>query len=149
MTRETKEMTEETKTLVLEMNGNKDRKVVIPHDWTITFGPIGVGARHDGQNSTHVLRLYEDAGKKKLKAVFRNIVAFHEEGIQILEKVVRKKNKTFRKAGSKGEQTYSAEVRQTTWSNPYEDEPEVPEDEFEVSEDALQIQAFEGNGPEF
>lgn len=128
----------ETKTLILELNNQKDRKVVIPNDWTITFGPIGVGARHDG-NSTHVLRLYEDASKKKLKAVFRNVVAFHEEGIEILEKVVRKKNKTFRKKGTNGDQTYSAEVRQTTWTNPYDDEPQVPEDDFEVSEDALAL----------
>lgn len=127
---------DDTKTLVLEMNGQKDRKVIIPADWTITFGPIGVGSRHDG-NSTHVLRLYEDVGKKKLKAVFRNIVAFHEEGITILEKVVRKKNKTFKKAGSKGDQTYSAEVRKTSWMDPYADEQE--DDDFEVNEDALML----------
>lgn len=138
-------MTVKTKTLVLEMNGSKDRRVIIPEDWTITFGPIGVGARNDG-NSAHVLRLYEDAGKKKLKAVFRNIVAFHEEGIEILEKVVRKKNKTFRKHGTNGDQTYSAEVRQTKWVNPYEDEPETPEDDFEVGEGALQI-GIMGDGP--
>lgn len=130
----------ETKTLILEMNKGNDRKVVIPADWTITFGPIGVGARHDG-NSTHVLRLYEDAGKKKLKAVFRNITAFHEEGIDILEKVVRKKNKQFVKKGSKGEQVYAAEVRQTMWRNPYADEPDAEGDDFEVSEDALQLPA--------
>lgn len=128
----------DTKTLILEMNNKSDRKIVIPADWTITFGPIGVGARNDG-NSAHVLRLYEDAGKKKLKAVFRNIVAFHEEGIEILEKVIRKKNKTFRKAGTNGEQTYSAEVRQTSWTNPYDDEPTDPSDDFEVSEEALQL----------
>ena len=136
----------ETKTLILEMNGNKDRKLVIPEDWTITFGPIGVGVRNDG-NSTHVLRLYEDAGKKKLKGVFRNIIAFHEEGIEIMEKVVRKKNKTFRKKGSKGEQTYSAEVRQTTWVNPYDDEPDTPDDDFEVNEDALSLPASSHTEP--
>lgn len=126
----------EKKTLILEMNGNKDRKIIIPADWTITFGPIGVGARNDG-NSAHVLRLYEDAGKKQLKAVFRNIVAFHEEGITILEKVVRKKNKTFKKAGSNGDQTYSAEVRRTSWMDPYADEQE--DDDFEVTEAALAL----------
>ena len=128
----------ETKTLILEMQGNQSRKVIIPEDWTITFGPIGVGVRSDG-NSTHVLRLYEDAGKKKLKAVFRNIIAFHEEGIQILEKCVRKKNKTFKKQGSNGEQTYAAEVRQTTWKDPYSDETDHDADDFEVGEDALAL----------
>lgn len=128
----------DTKTLILEMNGNKDRKLVIPANWTITFGPIGVGVRSGG-DSVHVLRLYEDAGKTKLKAVFRNIVAFHEEGITILEKVVRKKNKTFRKAGNNGDQVYAAEVRRTTWTNPYDEDPETPEDDFEVNEDALML----------
>ena len=135
---------ESTKTLILEMNGSKDRKLIIPAEWTITFGPIGVGSRHDG-NSTHVLRLYEDAGKKHLKAVFRNIVAFHEEGITILEKVVRKKNKTFKKAGSNGDQTYSAEVRRTAWFDPYADEPET-DDDFEVNEDALLLPSALDNG---
>lgn len=129
-------MSDEMKTLILEMRGDKDRKIVIPKGWTITFGPIGVGAR-SGDDSSHVLRLYEDAGKTKLKAVFRNIVAFHEEGITILEKVVRKKNKTFRKAGSNGDQTYSAEVRKTSWNNPYADDQE--EDDFEVTEAALSL----------
>lgn len=132
---------ENTKTLILEMNGEKDRKLIIPGDWTITFGPIGVGARHDG-NSTHVLRLYADAGKKDLKAVFRNIVAFHEEGITILEKVVRKKNKTFKKAGTNGDQTYSAEIRRTAWTNPYADEIETPDDDFEVTESALSLPGY-------
>ena len=137
-------MSEGTKTLILEMNKGDDRKVTIPADWTITFGPIGVGARHDG-NSTHVLRLYEDAGKKKLKAVFRNITAFHEEGIQILEKVVRKKNKTFKRKERNGEKTYAAEVRQTTWRDPYMEEDESAS-EFDLAEDALMIP--EADAPE-
>lgn len=135
----------ETKTLILEMQGNKDRKVVVPADWTITFGPIGVGSRSGDGNSAHVLRLYSDAGKTKLKAVFRNIVAFHEEGIIILEKVVRKKAKTFKKAGANGDQHYSAEVRQTSWTNPYADDPEAEADDFEVGEDALLLPAGMGD----
>lgn len=133
-------MTEKTKTLLVQMRDAKDRKITIPEDWTITFGPIAVGARSDG-NSAHVLRLYADAGKKHLKAVFRNVTSFHEEGIDIREKVVRKKNKSFRRAGMKGDQTYSAEVRQTSWVDPFADEPETPEDDFEVTEDALRITA--------
>lgn len=137
-------MTDNTKTLILELRGEKDRKLIIPADWTITFGPIGVGARTD-ENSAHVLRLYEDAGKKHLKAVFRNIVAFHEEGITILEKVVRKKNKSFKKAGTNGDQVYAAEIRSTAWTNPYADEPEIPDDDFEVTEAALLLPT--GDGP--
>lgn len=125
------------KTLILEMQKGVDRKVTIPSCWTITFGPIGVGVRGDG-NSTHVLRLYSDASKKQLKAVFRNIVAFHEEGIQIREKIVRKKTKHFLKKGANGDQSYGAEIRQTKWVDPYDDEPEI-DDDFDVSEDALQI----------
>lgn len=138
-------MTAETKTLILELRGEKDRKLVIPADWTITFGPIGVGVR-GGEDSAHVLRLYSDAGKKNLKAVFRNIVAFHEEGITILEKVVRRKNKVFKKAGAHGDQVYSAEVRRTAWTNPYAEEVETPDDDFEVTEAALALPAGE---PEF
>lgn len=131
-------MTETTKTLLVQLQDGKDRKIVIPEDWVITFGPIGVGSRHDG-NSTHVLRLYADAGKKHLKAVFRNVVAFHEEGIEILEKVTRRRNKTFKKRGQRGEQTYAAEVRQTSWEDPFADEPDAEANDFEVSEDALSL----------
>ncbi|MEB3212683.1 MAG: hypothetical protein VKL39_15090 [Leptolyngbyaceae bacterium] len=125
------------KTLIVELKDGKDRKITIPDDWIITFGPVAIGAR-SSDDSSHVLRLYGDSGKKQLKAVFRNVRSFHEEGIQIFEKVVRKKNKTFRKEGANGGQTYSAEVRQTTWRNPFEDDPEVSDD-FDVSENALSL----------
>lgn len=131
-------MAEEEKTLIVEIQNGKDRKITIPADWTITFGPIGVGARNHGE-STNVLRFYADASKKQLKAVFRNVICFHEEGIQIREKVVRKKNKTFKRQEKNGEQSYQAEVRQTTWRDPYGDEDEA--NDFDLSEEALKIAA--------
>lgn len=129
----------ETKTLIIELNAGKMRKMIIPSEWVITFGPVGVGARSHNGDSTNVLRLYADAGKKQLKGVFRNVVAFHEEGIEILEKVVRKKNKTFRRQEKNGEQTYAAEVRQTSWRDPFSDEDDSADAEFDLSEDALAI----------
>lgn len=47
---------------------------------------------------------------------------------------------------SGGDQTYSAEVRRTTWSNPYADDPETPDDDFEVTEAALALPAGDDDG---
>lgn len=132
-------MTQETKTLHIEMTKGNDRKITIPSDWTITFGPVAIGARNLGE-SPNVLRLYADAGKKHLKAVFRGVAAFHEEGIEIAEKVVRTKKRTFKRGEKNGEQTYAAEVRQTSWRNPFADDDDEGS-EFDLDEDALQLPA--------
>lgn len=136
------------KTLILEIKGGKERRMTIPADWVITFGPVAVGARFNGDDSVNCLRLYSDVKKTQLKAVFRNVVSFFEEGIEIREKVVRKKRKTFTRNEKNGAQSYQAEVRQTTWRDPFSDE-EDEGTEFDLSDDALQLQALPAQDSDF
>lgn len=89
-------MTEQanTKTLVLEMTKGAERRLTIPADWAVTFGPVAIGAKsHYTDGSSNVLRLYEDASRKKLKAVFKDVRSFFEEGIETVERKVESKEK--------------------------------------------------------
>lgn len=120
-------MTEQanTKTLVLEMTKGAERRLTIPADWAVTFGPVAIGAKyHHADGSANVLRLYEDASRKKLKAVFKDVRSFFEEGIEIVERKVETKQKTYQKmneATGKME-AYQAKVERKTWVNPYEED---------------------------
>jgi hypothetical protein len=134
----------DTKTLVLEMSKGPERRLTIPADWVITFGPVAIGQKyspHDG--SANVLRLYEDASKKQLKAVFKDVRAFFEEGIQIVERRTATKKKTYNQFN---EQTgkmeaYQAEVKRKTWVDPYADDEENNDDfdNFDVTPVSMQV----------
>lgn len=117
-----------TRTLYAELNGGNMRKITIPSSWVITFGPIGVGVARNGQDSPNVLRIYSDAKRSDLVAVYRDIKAVSDERVIVTEKTTRKKKKVFNKAGPKGDQSFAAEVRSTKWVNPFADEPETDDD---------------------
>lgn len=121
-----------TRTLMAETKSGSLRKIIIPANWTISFGPIAVGVARNGQESPNVLRIYADAGRKDLQAVYRDIVSVSDERVQITERKTVKRQKTFTKKGSNGEQVYAAELRKTVWSDPFADEPSAEEsDDFD------------------
>jgi hypothetical protein len=124
--------------LLAEIRGGSLRKIVIPDDWCITFGPVAVGvARQPNQESPNVLRIYADKKRDNLMAVYRDIVSVSDERIEITERKVHKKQKIFSKKGGNGQQSYAAEIRKTVWSNPFADEPEADEQDFD--EDILTL----------
>lgn len=128
---------EATRTLYAELNGGNMRKITIPASWVITFGPIAVGVGRNGQESPNVLRIYSDAKRSDLVAVYRDIKAVSDERVMVTEKTTRSKKKVFNKAGPKGDQSFAAEVRSTKWVNPFADEPETGDDDFDETMLAL------------
>ena len=129
-------MTEQvkTKTLILEMSKGAERRLTIPADWTITFGPVAIGAKYSSNDgSANVLRLYEDVGRKHLKAVFKDVRAFFEEGIQIVERKTETKQKTYQQMNEKtGKmEAYQASVKRKTWVNPYAEDDDQDDTDFE------------------
>lgn len=137
-----------TKTLILEMTKGAERRITIPADWAITFGPVAIGAKynsHDG--GANVLRLYADAGRKQLKAVFKDVRSFFEEGIEIVERKTETKKKTYNQmneATGKME-AFQAEVKRKTWVNPYADEDDDDMDDFDnfdVTPVSMRLSAF-------
>lgn len=134
-----------TKTLILEMHKGAERRITIPAHWAITFGPVAIGAKYSSSDgSANVLRLYEDVGRKHLKAVFKDVRAFFEEGIEIVERKTETKKKTYNQMNEKtGKmEAYQAEVKRKTWVNPYAEDEEDDADEFnnfEAAPTALRV----------
>lgn len=125
------ETVEKTRTLYAEIHGGNMRKITIPVSWVITFGPIGVGQRRDGSESPNVLRIYSDARRTDLVAVYRDIKTVSDERVIVTERTTKKKQKVFNKAGPKGNQSFAAEARKTEWVNPFADEPEADDSGFD------------------
>lgn len=121
-----------TRTLMLETKTGL-RKLDMPEGWIFTYGPVTIGGRNDG-NSPNVLRLYEDSTKKNLLAVYRDVISVSDTRVQITERKVQKKSHVYSNQGPNKDQQYVAEVRKTSWVNPFADEPEA-----EVGEDFLQL----------
>lgn len=121
-----------TRTLMLETKTGL-RKLDMPEGWIFTYGPVTIGGRNDG-NSPNVLRLYEDSTKKNLLAVYRDVISVSDTRVQITERKVQKKSHVYSNQGPNKDQQYVAEVRKTSWVNPFANEPEA-----EVGEDFLQL----------
>ena len=135
-----KQATVETKTLIIDMSRGEDRRITIPADWTITFGPVAIGAKFSSSDgSSNVLRLYSDVGRKHLKAVFKDVRSFFEEGIEIVERRTETKNKTYNQINptTGKSEAYQATVKRKTWVDPYADEDEDDEHEFNGFEHTL------------
>jgi len=109
------------------------RKITIPADWTISFGPLAVGLKSNGMESPNVLRIYADKKRADLVAVYRDVISVSDERVIVSQKKTTKKQKVFHKRGGNGEQSFAAEIRKTSWTNPYADEPEAEDGDFDES----------------
>lgn len=119
-------MMAETKTYILELKGGRQRKIEIPADWKVTFGPIAPGSRaHNGADAM-ALRIYES--KEQQRAIFTDVVSFREAGIPILEKTVKVKQQRGTRSTKSGSKDVMLEARVTEWTDP--DAPEEPDAEF-------------------
>lgn len=129
----------EIRTLLVTMKNGNIRKIDIPADWIVSYGPVAVGARNNHGDSPNVLRIYSDVGRKNLKAVFKDVVSFVDESISILERVTKTKKKAFNKKAGNGNQSYTAEVRRTFWRDPFAD-TEDDNNEDDLTEDVLALE---------
>lgn len=118
------------RTLLLECSGGVVRKIRVDEDWIVTFGPIAVGeSRRSQGESPNVLRVYSDAGRKNLKACHRDVISFHDEQVEVSERVIKTKSKTVKDERGPRGSSYTAEVRRTVWRDPFSDEYEDDEDD--------------------
>ena len=113
------------KTYILTMRDGCTKKVTVPEEWKVTFGPLFPGSR--GESGGRVgIRFYE--GKEKQRAVFVDVVEFRDESIPILEKVSRTQAKRMRKDTPDGAKDVIVEARMTEWRDP--DGDYLPDNEF-------------------
>ena len=116
----------ETKTYILELKGNRQRKIEIPEDWKVTFGPICPGSRSG--NEQMALRFYE--GKDKQRAIFTDVQSFRDASIPILEKFTKTQSKRHTKQTPEGAKDFVVEARMTGWRDPDAPDDVDAHDEF-------------------
>jgi len=116
-------------TYILNLTNGSVRKIVIPENWTVTFGPAVPpdmkSSRYD--KGAWALRIY--APKKQQRAIFTDVTSFRIDSIKILEKVVETKRKVVQAQEEGGRQNYVVEAKATRWEN-----PDIPGGESAASE---------------
>lgn len=110
------------KVLHLVLRDGKAKRITIPEEWKVTFGPLVPGAK-DGTNgsSSTALRLW--SGKKGAEiqhAVFTNVESFRDMSIEIMEEHEDVRQETYVKQGDEEGEAIRAEVRVKKWVNPDE-----------------------------
>lgn len=116
-----------TKTYILDCKGGKQRRIDIPEDWKVTFGPISPGSRGE-HGGALALRFYE--GKDKQRAIFTDVLSFRDASIPVLEKVTKTQSKRHTKNTPEGAKDFIVEARVTEWRDPDSPEDTMPHDEF-------------------
>lgn len=82
----------ESKTLFVKMMNGCPKKVTIPADCKVTFGPLCPGNKHNNGDSAVALRIY--SGTTQV-ACFVKVESFYEVGTVLsIEKVTKRANKS-------------------------------------------------------
>jgi hypothetical protein len=126
---------QEMKTYILTHEDGTIRKVTVPADWKVTFGPAVKGLNASNKPAQHykipmALRFYESDTKQR--AIFTDIVSFRDEAIKIQEQVVKRQEKDgyMECDGVRKRTVFTAEVKE--WINPDEavnkPMPQLPND---------------------
>lgn len=118
-------MAKETTYIISHKNGTK-RKITVPSDWKVTFGPAVKGTRRGNSPGSNLqmpmaLRFYESETKQR--AIFTDVVDFRDASIKILEEKVEVKEKDgfMECEGVRKRTTFQATVK--SWIDP-DKEPE-------------------------
>lgn len=126
-----------TRTILIEVKGGKVRRLVIPDYCHLTFGPVAIGAKQFNGESPNVLRVYGDAKRTNLLAVYRDVLSFHDEEVQLTERIIKAKTKRYRDDRANGGREYTAEVRRTVWRDPFSDDAD--DDDDDLTDDVLAL----------
>ena len=115
--------TVEKKTYILELNNGNLRRVTVPADWTLTFGPtipfMGKGTPVSAGGTA--LRFYAGTDKKNQRAAFTDVRAFRDADIEIEERRTEVQRKVVEQEGPGGMHNVEVEARITQWVNPDDD----------------------------
>ncbi len=107
--------------LVFERGGKK--RITVPANWKVTFGPAAVGlgkTAYGGAKVPMAIRFYEDENRQR--AIFTEVVSFRDMSIPVLEERRTTQTKTGHMDldGARKNVNVQAEVRE--WVDPDNDE---------------------------
>lgn len=107
--------------LLLQMKDGTQKKITIPDDWKVTFGPLHPG-KQEGNGGHTALRCWSGSKTKEIQhAVFTDVASFRDMSIEIMEEREERKEERFVREGGSADEAVMAEVRVKKWVNP--DEP--------------------------
>ena len=131
-------MTEKEKTYIISHENGTRRKITVPEDWKVTFGPAVKGSRASESRSTYkmpmALRFYESETKQR--AIFTDVKSFRDTSIKIEEERVSTQEKEgyTEVDGVRKKTTFHASTKE--WVDPDEvgevpliEKPDMPEDD--------------------
>ncbi len=116
------------KTYIMDLSGGRMRRITVPADWKVTFGPLvphRPGEKNYDHQKTFALRFYE--GKDAQRAIFTDVLSFRDESLKVEERVTKVKQQVMNKNGPTGAVGTVVEARITEWRDPMA--PETPTDE--------------------
>lgn len=128
------------KTYLIVHEDGTEKKITVPDDWKVTFGPAvkGGNGKHNNFKMPMALRFYESENKQR--AIFTDVVSFRDTSIKIVEKRVNVQEKEgfFECEGIKKQTIFQA--RTTEWIDPdkvVEERVQLPSDSsiFDFDED--------------
>lgn len=105
-------------TFMLIMKDGTKRKVTVPEDWKVTFGPLMPGSKDASHNSSAATALRFYTGKDRQKAVFTGVESFRDMSIGMEEEVVKTQAETFYKDTPEGKKQFIVEGNVREWQNP-------------------------------
>lgn len=115
------------KTYILELKGGGLRRLTVPANWRVTFGPLIGGQKGSYENhGVLALRFYESENQQR--AIFTDVRCFRDASIPIEEQVTKIDRKVAQKMTPQGARDVHVEARVTQWVNP--DVPSDTPDEF-------------------
>lgn len=123
---------EQMKTYIIHHEDGTKRRITVPEDWKVTFGPAARGANKSTSGTTYkipmALRFYESETKQR--AIFTDVVSFRDASIKIEEERVNttEKDGFMECDGVRKRTRFQATVKE--WVNPDEtkDTPALPTD---------------------
>lgn len=116
----TSDPTDDRVTYVLTMRGDNLRRVTVPKNWHVTFGPIAPTVKaHDGPASRTggvCLRFYDGEVQK---ACFTDVESFRvQEDMVIEDRVVKREEQIMQREDMMGGQAFRATAESYEWRNP-------------------------------
>lgn len=113
------------KTYILTLRNGELRKVTVPANWKLTFGPtVPYAGKATGYDHGTALRFYEGSSKENLRAAFTDVMAFRDAAMEVQERKTEIKQEVVAMQSEGGSKSAVVEARITTWVNP-DDNAEV------------------------
>jgi hypothetical protein len=132
-------MADGKKTYQIEFKNGTEKRITVPEDWKVTFGPCVAGGNGNGRMEMPLaLRFYES--KENQRAIFTDVRSFRDMDIEITEKKITTQEEQgfVERKGVRKATTFQA--TSVEWVDPnnadnYPALPEVPEPDIILTED--------------